>query len=62
MTLAVETLMRLLTGIALALAAPLASAHDGHGLAGAHWHASDALGFVVLGAVVAGALWASRRK
>jgi hypothetical protein len=41
---------------------PLAGAHDGHGLASPHWHATDTLGFIVLGVAVAAALWASRRK
>ncbi|HEU5295270.1 MAG TPA: hypothetical protein VFU71_10805 [Burkholderiaceae bacterium] len=41
---------------------PLALAHDGHGLSGAHWHATDTLGFVVLAAIVGVALWATRRK
>jgi MYXO-CTERM domain-containing protein len=27
-----------------------------------HWHASDTFGFLLLGAVVAAALWASRRR
>jgi hypothetical protein len=40
----------------------LALAHEGHGLAAVHWHATDTLGFVVLGAIVAAAVWASRRK
>ena len=35
-------------------------AHEGHGLAGPHWHASDAWGFVVLGGLVALAVWLSR--
>jgi hypothetical protein len=54
--------MKMLTCFAVALTAPLALAHDGHGLPAPHWHASDTLGFVLLGAVVAAALWASRRK
>jgi hypothetical protein len=54
--------MKMLTGFACALAAPLALAHDGHGLASPHWHATDPLGFLLLGAVVAAALWVSRRK
>ncbi len=37
-------------------------AHDGHGLPGAHWHATDVVGFVTLGAVVAVAIWLSRGK
>jgi hypothetical protein len=58
----VEKPMKTLTGLAMALAAPLALAHEGHGQALPHWHATDAMGFVVLAAVVAAALWASRRK
>lgn len=52
------------------LAAPLlaslslaAHAHGGHGLPGeGHWHASDTLGWLVVAALAAGALWLSRRK
>ncbi len=47
---------------ALAGTTPWVWAHDGHALDGTHWHASDAWGFVVLGAVVALALWARRGK
>jgi uncharacterized membrane protein YkvI len=35
-------------------------AHDGHGLQGSHWHASDVWGFVALGALVVVAVWLSR--
>jgi hypothetical protein len=38
----------------------LAQAHDGHGLSGSHWHASDALGFVAV--LVVAAVWWARRK
>ena len=46
------------------LAAPsmAAFAHDGHGLFGAHWHASDAWGFAVVGVVVAALVWAWRGR
>jgi hypothetical protein len=38
-------------------------AHEGHGLPGAaHWHATDALGFMLVLAVAAGIVWWSRRK
>ena len=40
----------------------LALAHEGHGISGAHWHATDTLGFVALAAIVAVALWATRGK
>ena len=47
----------------LLLAAGAASAHEGHGLAGTHWHATDAWGFVIGAAVVAAAaLWWRGRK
>ena len=47
--LMVEMHMKTLIGLGMALAVPLALAHEGHGLAPPHWHATDALGFVVLG-------------
>ena len=34
-----------------------AVAHDGHGLGGPHWHATDALGFVVAAALIAAAFY-----
>ena len=47
----------------LVAAAGLTQAHEGHGLPGvSHWHASDSVGYVVLAAVVAAALWSTRRK
>lgn len=36
-------------------------AHEGHGLAGSHWHASDTLGFVVVAVLAAAAVWLSRK-
>lgn len=39
-----------------------AHAHDGHGLGGAHWHATDTVGWLAAAAIAAGALWWSRRK
>jgi hypothetical protein len=38
-----------------------ALAHEGHGLEGAHGHATDAWGFVVLALVVAAMLWSGRK-
>ena len=32
-------------------------AHEGHGLASTHWHATDALGFVVAAALIAAAFY-----
>jgi hypothetical protein len=42
--------------------AAAASAHDGHGLDGTHWHATDVAGFAWLAAVVALGVWWIRRK
>ncbi|MEY3674346.1 MAG: hypothetical protein RJB47_1054 [Pseudomonadota bacterium] len=38
-----------------------ALAHDGHGLTGAHGHATDALGFVLALVVVAAMMWSGRK-
>ena len=48
-----------------ALAASLMStatafAHDGHGLGGTHWHATDVLGFVAVAALAA-LVWFKRK-
>ena len=40
----------------------LARAHEGHGLGGGHWHATDAWGFVAVGVAAAVAFWYFRRK
>jgi hypothetical protein len=45
----------------LALLATSVQAHDGHGLPGVHWHATDVLGFIGLAAVVAAAIWLGRK-
>ena len=56
------TLWRSLT-VLVSLAAGAVHAHPGHGIAQqAHWHASDAWGFVVVGALAALAIWLSGRK
>jgi hypothetical protein len=35
-------------------------AHDGHGLQGSHWHASDTFGFIIFAAAIGLALWYGR--
>ena len=44
------------TSALFALTEP-AFGHDGHGLGGAHWHATDTLGFVVAGVAIAVAIY-----
>ncbi len=44
------------------MTAAAAQAHEGHGLEGAHWHATDAWGWVALAAAAAALLWFLRRR
>ena len=45
----------------LGLVSPwIALAHDGHGIAGPHWHATDVWGFVTLAVLIA-VVWARRK-
>jgi hypothetical protein len=37
-----------------------ALAHEGHGLAGSHWHMADAWGFAALGLGLVAAVWFSK--
>jgi hypothetical protein len=53
---------KLLVAATLTQAATLASAHAGHGMDFAHWHATDAWGFVALGVAVALLAWMRRGK
>jgi hypothetical protein len=53
---------RLLMSCALYATPWLAYAHEGHGLPGAHWHATDAWGYVALAVIAAVSVWFSRRK
>ncbi|HPW30922.1 MAG TPA: hypothetical protein PLL01_16170 [Rhodoferax sp.] len=51
----------LIATYALSTGASTVFAHDGHGLAGSHWHSTDVLGFVAVGCLAALAVWLSRR-
>ena len=52
---------QLVAACAGGLGTTTAFAHDGHGLAGMHWHATDAWGFVAVAAMIAVAIWLSRK-
>jgi hypothetical protein len=52
---------QLITACAGGLGATATFAHDGHGLSGTHWHATDTLGFVAVAAMMAVAFWLSRK-
>lgn len=49
-----------LTCASATLAALPAQAHDGHGLSGPHWHATDVLGFVAF-VLFAAWVWRGRK-
>ncbi len=49
------------TALLAGLAALPALAHEGHGLSGPHWHATDAAIFIALALAVVVALWAGRK-
>ena len=53
--------MKSISALSTSLLALPAFAHDGHGLLGSHWHATDVLGFVAAGAVVGLMVWFSGR-
>ncbi|WP_291933551.1 hypothetical protein [Limnohabitans sp.] len=54
--------MKKITLILSSTIATATVAHDGHGLGGsAHWHATDALGFVVAAALVAVAFYFGKK-
>ena len=46
----------------LLLASGWAAAHEGHGLAGAHWHASDLFGLALALAAGVGMVWWRGRR
>ena len=54
--------MNKLLALATLTHASLAAAHDGHGLGTVHWHATDAWGFVAVGAIAALIFWLRRGK
>jgi hypothetical protein len=39
-----------------------AFAHEGHGLAGTHWHATDTLGLIAVAALAAAVIFGTRGK
>jgi hypothetical protein len=55
-------LSRLLTCAAMLATATASIAHDGHGLAGSHWHPTDTAGFAVVALLAGLALWLSRDR
>jgi Co/Zn/Cd efflux system component len=54
MTLTPKNALLLIAACALSTGA---QAHSGHGMLGAHWHATDTLGFILLVNAVAVVAW-----
>ena len=52
---------QLIAACAGGMGATAVFAHDGHGFSGLHWHAADAWGFATVAAMIAGAIWLSRK-
>ena len=55
-----QLIPRLSAAAALLSCTAASWAHDGHGLAGSHWHASDTAGFVFVVVLATIAIWLSR--
>ena len=55
-----QQILKLLSFVFAWLACAPALAHEGHGLAGSHWHVADAWGFVALAVCLAAAIWFSK--
>ncbi len=54
--------MKKITTMLVSAIGTAAFAHDGHGLgASAHWHATDALGFVIAAALLAVAVYFGKK-
>ena len=51
--------LKIIAATAVTACSSAVFAHDGHGLTGSHWHASDTWGFVVVGMVALG-IWLTR--
>lgn len=52
---------RLIAACAGLMGATATFAHDGHGLAVTHWHATDTWGFVAVATMIVVAIWFSRK-
>jgi hypothetical protein len=53
-------ILKLLSFVLAWLACAPALAHEGHGLAGSHWHVTDAWGFAALGLGLVALVWFSK--
>jgi len=52
--------LKTVAACALFIGANAVFAHDGHGLAGSHWHPTDIWGFLAAGGVLSLIVWFTR--
>jgi len=56
----IKNIFKTIATTAISTGAGSVFAHEGHGLFGSHWHATDVWGFIAVAAALALALWLSR--
>jgi hypothetical protein len=57
-----KTALFLIAALALSTGAGDVLAHDGHGMSGSHWHATDLLGLISLAGIFGLAHWLANRE
>ena len=54
-----QNALKIIAAYAIPTWATATFAHDGHAMAGSHWHATDVWGFLSMAAVLAVGIWLS---
>ena len=55
-----QNALKIIAACATTTVASVVFSHEGHAMAGIHWHATDVWGFVAMAGVLALAIWLSR--
>ncbi|WP_332777359.1 hypothetical protein [Polaromonas sp.] len=55
----IQNALKKVAAFAITTGAGASFAHEGHAMAGTHWHATDAWGFAALGGMIVVAIWLS---
>ncbi len=58
----IQNALKIVAALTIGTAAGTSFAHEGHAMAGTHWHATDVWGFVALGVMVVVAIWFSKNR
>lgn len=56
----IKNTIKKVAAYALSTGATAVFAHEGHGMDGTHWHATDVWGFIALGGMMVVAIWFAR--